>query len=248
MLLPEDRQRETRSMPYQTFDTHADGYDAWFDREPGATIFAMEAACLQGLLHRYEKPYLEIGVGSGRFAKALGVEHGVDPALSLLEKAKSRGIKVQKASGENLPFPDGSFGCVLIALTLCFVDDPPSVLHEAWRVLAPGGGLVLGLILKGSPWAESYARKGREGHPLYSRARFFFMAEAEDLVKSSGFDVLEYRSILFQPPGQDLYHSEQPVSGYQESAGFVAIGSSKKGGYEARSTASSPLFLPRPSR
>ena len=228
MLLPEDRQRETRSMPYQAFDTHADEYDAWFDREPGATIFAMEAACLQGLLHRYEKPYLEIGVGSGRFAKALGVEHGVDPALSLLEKAKSRGIKVQKASGENLPFPDGSFGCVLIALTLCFVDDPPSVLHEAWRVLAPGGGLVLGLILKGSPWAESYARKGREGHPLYSRAQFFSRSEVDDLLKSSGFEALDYCSTLLQLPGRSAYGLERPVPGYRESAGFVGIDSRKR--------------------
>ncbi|MFQ5814791.1 MAG: methyltransferase domain-containing protein [Anaerolineae bacterium] len=27
-----------------------------------------------------------------------------------------------------------------MALTLCFVDDPASVLQEAWRVLLPGGG------------------------------------------------------------------------------------------------------------
>lgn len=214
-------------MAYQVFNTHADEYDAWFDNEPGATIFAMEVECLRPFLHRYPRPYLEVGVGSGRFAQALGIEYGVDPAPAILRKAKSRGIKVQRASGEQLPFLSGSFGGVLIVLTLCFVDDPALVLQKVSRVLMPNGGLVLGLILKGSPWAEFYARKGKEGHPIYSKARFFFKDEAENLLYQSGFDELQYRSVLFQPPGQSFYHYEQPVQGYSKSASFVAIGSRK---------------------
>ena len=167
-------------MTYQAFDAHADEYDAWFDTQPGATIFAMEVECLQPLLHRYPRPYLEVGMGAGRFAQALGIEYGVDPAPAFVGKAKSRGIKVQRASGEKLPFPSGSFGGVLIALTLCFVDDPALVLHEVSRVLMPGGGLVLGLILKNSPWAEFYVTKGKQGHPIYSRAKFLLRREVEN--------------------------------------------------------------------
>lgn len=215
-------------MPFEAFDTRAAEYDAWYDSQAGSAIFAMEVACLKALLHQHQRPYLEIGVGSGRFAQALGIEYGAEPAPAMLRIAESRGIRVERASGEQLPFADSSFGGILIALTLCFVDDPPSVLHEARRVLAPGGGLVLGLILKGSPWAEHYARKGREGHPLYSRARFFSRTEVEDLLKSSGFDVLDYLSTLFQPPEQSAYSPERPVPGYRKSAGFVGIDSCKR--------------------
>jgi len=215
-------------MSYQAFDTHADDYDAWYDNEPGNTIFGMEVACLRPLLHGYPRPYLEVGVGSGRFAQALGIEYGVDPAQALLEKAKSRGIKVQRASGEKLPSPSGSFGGVLIALTLCFVDDPARVLQEVSRVLMPQGGLVLGLILKDSPWAQFYVSKGKEGHPIYRRARFFSKDEVENLLKQCEFDLVQYRSVIFQPPGQSSYHLERPISAYRKSAGFTAISSRKR--------------------
>jgi SAM-dependent methyltransferase len=213
---------------YKAFDAYASEYDAWYDSEPGATIFAMEAECLQPLLHSYWRPYLEVGVGSGRFAHAFGIECGVDPASALLEKAKSRGIKVWRASGGKLPFPSGSFGGVLIALTLCFVDHPALVLREVSRVLVSGGGLVLGLILKDSPWAEFYVSKGKEGHPIYSRARFFSKDEVENLLQQSEFDVVQYRSVLFQPPGQSSYHFECPVSAYRRSSGFTAISSRRR--------------------
>jgi ubiquinone/menaquinone biosynthesis C-methylase UbiE len=208
--------------------THADEYDAWFDTEVGKAIFAMEVDCLKPILHRYSRPYLEVGVGSGRFAQALGIEYGVDPALTLLRKAKSRGIQVQSASGEKLPFPSNSFGGVLVALTLCFVDNPARVLQEVSRVLMPSGGLALGLILKESLWADFYARKGKEGHPIYSRAQFFSKDEIENLLQQSGFEVVKYRSVLFQPPGQSFYHFEQPANCYNKSAGFVALGSRKR--------------------
>ena len=112
-------------MQNNIFNAQADGYDAWYDTELGKSIFTMEVDCLKPLLHRHKRPYLEIGVGSGQFAQALGVEYGVDPSLALLSKAQYRGIRTLKNTGEKLPFVDELIGRVLIALTLCFVDDPP---------------------------------------------------------------------------------------------------------------------------
>jgi SAM-dependent methyltransferase len=215
-------------MSYQVFDSHASEYDAWYDTEAGTVIFAMEVDCLKPLLHRYSRPYLEVGVGSGRFAQALGIEYGVDPAPALVQMAKARGVRVTEATGEGLPFPDNMFGGLLIAFTLCFLDDPQKALREAWRVLRPEGRLVLGLILRGSPWADFYACKGREGHPIYSRARFLSKEEVENLLQMSGFEAVEYRSTLFQPPGQSTYQIEKPVDGYFQEAGFVVIGSRKQ--------------------
>lgn len=188
----------------------------------------MEVECLKPLLHRYPRPYLEIGVGSGRFAQALEIEYGVEPASVLARMAKARGIKVTEANGQELPFPEKMFGGLLIAFTLCFLDDPLKALQEAWRALKPEGGLVLGLILRGSPWAEFYAKKGKEGHPIYSQARFFSKDEVEHLLRLSGFKELQYHSVLFQPPGQSTYQHETPVSGYFQLAGFVAVGCNKQ--------------------
>ena len=217
-------------MSYQVFDSHASEYDVWYDTEAGKTIFAMEVDCLKPLLHGYSRPYLEVGVGSGRFAEALGIEYGIDLAPAMVHMAKARGVKVTEATGEELPFPDKTFGGFLMALTLCFLDKPQKALEEAWRVLQPEGGLVLGLILRNSPWAEFYADEGRKGHPIYSKARFLSKDGVESLLRMCGFKVLDYRCTLFQPPGQLTYQHESPVSGYQQSAGFVAMVSSKTTG------------------
>ena len=215
-------------MLYQIFDTYATEYDAWYDAGVGEAIFATEVDCLKPLLKKPNGPCLEVGVGSGRFAQALGIAYGVDPAPAPLQMAKARGIQAIEALGEELPFPDRMFGCVLIALTLCFVNDPRRVLQEVWRVLQPKGGFVLGLILRNGPWGEFYADKGNKRHPMYGKARFFSKDEVDSLLQLTGFKVLDYCSTLFQPPGQYAYRVESSVSGYQQSAGFVAIGIQKQ--------------------
>ncbi len=77
-------------MPYRVFDSHASEYDAWYDTEASKNIFAMEVDCLKPFLHRYKRPYLEIGAGSGRFAQALEIEYGVEPAPAMAQKARSQ--------------------------------------------------------------------------------------------------------------------------------------------------------------
>ncbi len=210
-------------MVRKTFNDYADRYDAWYETEAGKTTFAMEVDCLKPFLHRYSHPYLEIGVGSGRFAQALGVEYGLDPAPAMLRIAATRGIKVIGGYGEKLPFHDIFFGGVLIVFALEAVDEPDKVLREAWRVLSPQGGLVMGLLLKGSPWVEFYEAKAKGGRSIYSRVRFFSKRGIESILQKAGFNIVQYQSTLFQPPGQITYQHETSVSGYFKSAGFVAI-------------------------
>jgi len=73
------------------FDDLASAYDAWFDEE-GKPVFAIEVLAFHEVLSSLPKPWLEVGVGSGRFAQALGIETGVDPSIKLLEMARERGI------------------------------------------------------------------------------------------------------------------------------------------------------------
>ncbi len=54
----------------RVFDERAAEYDAWFE---GSLLFAIEREALQELATPLLGPKLEIGVGPGRFAEALGV-------------------------------------------------------------------------------------------------------------------------------------------------------------------------------
>ncbi|MBI3989126.1 MAG: class I SAM-dependent methyltransferase [candidate division NC10 bacterium] len=213
-----------------SFNTDADRYDAWYDTPKGRVLLASEVACLKPFLQRFPRPSLEVGVGTGRFAQALGIGYGVDPSSRALDKARERGVKVVLGVGEALPFRNDGFGAVLMAFTLCFVQDPSMVLREIHRVLFAGGGLVLGLLLKGTPWADFYAERGREGDPLFRTAHFYAREEVEALLKEHGLSVTSSRSTLFQPPGLEMYREEEPVDGSVPGAGFVAMLAVKAGG------------------
>ena len=120
------------------FDSLAEEYDAWFEEE-GKLIFATEVKAFQKVLPLLTMPWLEVGVGSGRFAQALGTETSLDPSVKLLEMAKKRGIKTVLGRGEEQLFNRETYGTVFLIVTLCFVDSPLAVLQEAHRILKPEG-------------------------------------------------------------------------------------------------------------
>jgi len=110
-----------------TFDEYVEQYEAWYNSPKGKALLATEVACLRPMLARFPRPYLEIGVGSGRFAQALGIEYGLDRSGGSLAITRGRGVQVAAGTGEALPFRDARFGGVLITFTLCFIHDPLQV-------------------------------------------------------------------------------------------------------------------------
>jgi SAM-dependent methyltransferase len=209
------------------FDDLAAEYDAWFDKE-GSPIFLIEVQAFESLLPTLPRPWLEIGVGSGRFARALGIETGVDPSFKLLQMARQRGINVFQGRGEQELFDEESFGTVFLIVTLCFVGSPLDVLKEANRILVPGGKIVLGLVLKESPWGKFYQQKKEEGHRFYKFATFYGRDEVVKLLVEAGFVTEKIISTLFQRPGK-VRHMEGPKEGYYSNAGFTIIVAGKKG-------------------
>lgn len=209
---------------------HAEEYDAWYETPMGIALFATEVGALRPLLHGLPRPHAEVGVGTGRFAAALGVEYGLDPSVPALEMARRRGIGVAAGVGEAMPFRDSCLGAVLLAFALCFVQDPGRVAQEIRRVTVPGGGVVLGLLPRGTPWADSYAARGAEGHPVYSHARFYTVVEVGEILESVGFGITASSSTLFQVPGQAGYDVEEPAEGLRPGASFVCLsGMPRKG-------------------
>jgi len=208
------------------FDELAKEYDAWFDQE-GKLIFFIEAQAFRPLLSSLPKPWLEIGVGSGRFAQALGIETGIDSSAEFVKMARKRGINAFASRGEQRLFDEESFGTVFLIVTLCFLESPLEVLKEARRILMPDGKIVLGLVLKESPWGQFYQQKKTEGHRFYTHATFYSYNEVVKLLAQVGFTAERTISTLFQKP-EKVRHSEEPKEGYFSDAGFTIIVAGKK--------------------
>jgi ubiquinone/menaquinone biosynthesis C-methylase UbiE len=205
------------------FDRMAEEYDRWYDSPEGGAVFREELDCLRLLWSGPYDQWLEVGVGTGRFASALGVSQGVDPSPAMLACAARRGIRTNVGVAEALPYPDRSFDGVLVVATLSFVRDAGQALVECARVVGPNGTLLAGIIPAEGPWGREYARKAFEGHPVYSRARFLTTESLLDLAAEAGLELQESASALFWPPGSPPDESPRIERTASTRAGFVAM-------------------------
>jgi SAM-dependent methyltransferase len=208
-------------MEASPFDVLAAKYDAWYDGK-GRLAFEIELAALRPLSAELPKPWLEVGVGTGRFAQALGIPLGIDPSVELLALARQRGIEALYGEGEELVVRAGSFGTVFLLTTWEFLSDPLKVLRECRRVLRPDGRLVNAYLDREGKWGASYVEKGRAGHPLFSHARFDTYEDVKRLTEQAGFEVLRTVSTLLQGPGETVV-VEEPRPGFVRGASFVVL-------------------------
>ena len=209
------------------FDVLTEKYDAWYDSEDGRPLYEGELLCLNPLIKNCMQLILEIGVGTGRFAMHFPDVIGVDPSSNALKIADKRGVKTVQAFGEDLPFRDNTFGCILIIVTLCFVQKPLDVLKEAKRVLKKDGSIIIGLVPKDSPWGEFYEKKKKLAHPFYEKAIFYSLSDLKKLLENTDMKITRIRSTLLQRPDEPR-RIEEPVEGYSEIAGFLCIEAKNK--------------------
>jgi ubiquinone/menaquinone biosynthesis C-methylase UbiE len=202
------------------FDGNTKKYDEWYDVHQGA--FLSELAAIKKVLPENKKG-LEIGVGTGRFAAALGIQCGIDSSPGMLALARERGIEVHVGCGEALPFAARFFDYVVILNALCFVKDECQVLQEARRVLKRDGMIIIGIIPRNSFLGTFYRQKESL---FYKDANFMTPEELVKMLRMSGFGMFEYYQTVFSFPA-DITQPEVPLEGF-DRGGFVVVSAKKE--------------------
>ncbi|MDG6921666.1 MAG: class I SAM-dependent methyltransferase [Nitrososphaerota archaeon] len=196
------------------FESHAQRYEKWFENHEPA--YRSELDAIRTLLPRFRSG-IEVGVGTGRFSIPFGITNGIEPARSALRIAHSKDVEAVQAVGEALPFASSSFDFALIVTTICFFTDTLLALKEVFRILEPGGSIVIGFVDKDSVLGRKYARQKES--PFYAEATFYGVEEIARLLAESGFHRAEYVQTLFEGITEEI---QQPRKGHGAGS-FVVV-------------------------
>lgn len=204
--------KTSRTLP---FDSHVTEYEEWFEKYPH--VFKTEVEAIRRLLPEIEHPEgLEIGVATGRFARALHIHHGIEPAPNMRQLALKRGVHAVNGVAENLPYRGLSFDFVLMNFCISYLEDPLAAFVEAWRVLRYGGSLIIGFLDKNSAVAKAYERRKKESL-FYKDAHFYSTEELQEMLLQAGFTTFEYSQTLFHQP-EKLSAAENTMPGYGQGS------------------------------
>ncbi|HPR41966.1 MAG TPA: class I SAM-dependent methyltransferase [Candidatus Methanofastidiosa archaeon] len=142
--------------------------------------------------------YLEIGFGSGLFIKKYASHvsriAGLDCSEEMVRLAKDmnkdlvRSGKAEFVQGDasSLPWKDNEFSAMAAIETFFFWSDPQGALREAYRVMKPGGRLVLEMAYNKDDGLD------HAGHIRKMNLRLYSGEELSDLLTSAGFDDISF--------------------------------------------------------
>jgi len=210
----------TKAHNIAIFDKNTLEYDQWYLKH--SAVYQSEILAIQQAIPQH-KTGIEIGVGTGRFAKPLKIEFGVEPSENMARVAEQRGITVYKASAEKLPIDNATFDFVLMVTTVCFLSDIPKSFSEVHRILKPNGEIILAIIDKNSELGKKY-EKEKSSNKFYQDAHFHSTEELTAILQQSHFQNFQYWQTLIKLNENEI---EKPEKGYGQGS-FVVIKAQKK--------------------
>jgi ArsR family transcriptional regulator len=143
----------------------------------------------------------DLGTGTGGLAATLAPfvarVIGVDRSAAMLEAAERRlegadNVELRQGDLEELPVTDGELDIAVLSLVLHYVVDPPDVLRDARRALAPGGRLVVVEMRAHDRGAEFAERMGHVWPGFDTQDMAHWIADA-------GFELVHARPLPPDP-------------------------------------------------
>jgi 2-polyprenyl-3-methyl-5-hydroxy-6-metoxy-1,4-benzoquinol methylase len=177
----------------------------------GATTEAIEQALIFELAGPLAgRRVLDVGCGDGLYAVGAALQGaqvaGIDISPEMIAAATTRAreesarVDFQIGNAAALPFPSGSFDVVLAVTVLCLLPSGQDVSREIFRVLKPGGTLVVGELGRLSSWAAWRRLRGWLGSATWAGARFWTEGDLRRLIDGAGLVVSQVRGAVFYPP------------------------------------------------
>jgi SAM-dependent methyltransferase len=152
-----------------------------------------------------------------------------------------------------MPLPDASIDRVLLVHALEVVESPSELLHEIWRILTPGGRIIMVAPNRRGLWARMDTTPFGYGQP-YSRSQL------KSLMRQTWFSPEGWAETLYVPPLRDrvLLQTaqvwERIGSGFSlPFAGLHIVEATKQlyrpGAVRAvrRASRAEPVFIPAPA-
>jgi len=205
------------------FETHSTEYDAWFDEN--AAVYESELLAIRELLPP-AGDWVEIGVGSGRFASRLGIPLGIEPAQAMAALARTRGVEVLAGRAEALPLDDASVDAAFLITTLCFVDDVDRAVREVARVLRPGGHAIVAFLPADSRLGELYCARASEDR-FFRHATLPAKQRVFDAIGGAGLEIERTVQTLTGMPERANERIERPTEGHARGS-FIVIRAAKR--------------------
>jgi SAM-dependent methyltransferase len=196
---PPPREREKVSAQRWFFDAWSRVYDAdWVQRR---AYWPLHDAVLERLDERRGARILDLGCGTGQLAgrltEAFPHAHviGCDFSAGMLERAAQRcpSARFVQGDAQRLPFPNATFDAVVSTEAFHWFPDQAGALAECFRVIRPGGRLLLAVVNLPSASVSELVHLGSRllGEPFYWPSR----AQVRSWVEAAGFRIEAQRRV-----------------------------------------------------
>lgn len=150
---------------------------------------------------------LEIGAGTGQnfaYYDPKRVQHveAVELDTFMLQYAQPRAarapvpVTLTQAGVEALPYADATFDTALATVVFCSVDDPARGLREVYRVLKPGGDLLLVEHVRSANPVASGIQDALVPVTTRLSGNCHWNRDTERLVAQAGFQITSVRSLF----------------------------------------------------
>ncbi|MBF0358515.1 MAG: methyltransferase domain-containing protein [Magnetococcales bacterium] len=179
-----------------TFD--AIRLQSWYNTDQGQTVVRLIGGVMERWVRAlparhscglgFTQPYLN------HLGSRLGECVGGSPAeMGVSRWPLGRENRIAQVRPDALPFPDQNFNRVVIVHLLEGVSSSQEILREVWRILEPGGRVVLVVPNRGGLWAWQDSTPFGWGQPFSPR-------QIRDALQDSMFVLRQSCFSLFQPP------------------------------------------------